>query len=206
MKKMIPPVLLLLICVSACFADYSDGFITAGEYEYFVTWTSSTRPLIVEGGGANAIEMQNSSQLEVRSTSIPVNDDWHTGGITNIYLDDYSQLLYLGGITEEITIGENAAADLFSGRIDYITSMQYTTTLGLDPHIDLYAQPGWDWVYTGPTITGITGMWQDNTPFDIILVNDEDYDPVWTNINVIVPEPATLTLLGIGAFMLRRKK
>ena len=51
MKKMIPPVLLLLICVSACFADYSDGFITAGEYEYFVTWTSSTRPLIVEGGG-----------------------------------------------------------------------------------------------------------------------------------------------------------
>mgnify|MGYP000698694945 CR=1 FL=1 len=40
-----------VICSSLSFADYSDGFITAGEYEYFVEWFSYDPPLIVEGGG-----------------------------------------------------------------------------------------------------------------------------------------------------------
>ena len=41
----------LVICSSLSLADYSDGFITAGEYEYFVEWNSYNPPLIVEGGG-----------------------------------------------------------------------------------------------------------------------------------------------------------
>ena len=51
MKRIVPYLLLMAACVSVSFADYSDGFITAGEYEYFVEWNSKNPPLIVEGGG-----------------------------------------------------------------------------------------------------------------------------------------------------------
>ncbi|MBC8378583.1 MAG: hypothetical protein H8E62_05350 [Planctomycetes bacterium] len=50
MKRILPIFLLVAFCTSVSFADYSDGWITAGEYEYHVVWTSSTPPLIVEGG------------------------------------------------------------------------------------------------------------------------------------------------------------
>jgi hypothetical protein len=51
MKRIAPYLLLIAVCVSVSFADYIDGFITAGEYEYFVEWNSYNPPLIVEGGG-----------------------------------------------------------------------------------------------------------------------------------------------------------
>ena len=136
--------------------------------------------------------MWDSSYLEVRSTSIPVNGNWHTGGITDIFLDDYSSLLYLDGWSEEITVEENATAIIKGGHIDAITSMQKV----IMPSIDLYCQSGWEWVYTGETIAGITGSWMDGASFNIELINDSKYDETWKNINVI-PEPATLILLGL---------
>jgi len=50
MKRMILFFFGLVICSSLSLADYSDGFITAGEYEYFVQLFNHD-VLIVEGGG-----------------------------------------------------------------------------------------------------------------------------------------------------------
>ena len=53
MKKLFLLLILILfcICLHISFADYDDGYITEGEYEYFVEWDSYDPPLIVEGGG-----------------------------------------------------------------------------------------------------------------------------------------------------------
>mgnify|MGYP000616124849 CR=1 FL=1 len=195
--------LLILVCIPVVtLAGYDDGFITTGEYEGVVSWYTRNPPLIVDGGGAVAIEMWNSSYLEVRSTSIPINDDWHTGGITDIWLDDYSSLLYLDGSTEEITVTEHSSAVLKGGRIDAITSLQNVIT----PSIDLYAQVGWELITDTSGKIFITGLWMDGTDFNIQLINDPDYDDTWENINVIVPEPTTLILMGIGGILLRQKR
>jgi hypothetical protein len=207
-KRMIP-LGAVCLCLSTTWADYSDGWITAGEYEYGVRWTSYNPPLIVDGGGVDVIEMRDFSRLEVRSTSVPVNGDFDTGGIWDIVLDDYSQVLYLDGITEEITISENAKAVLKGGRIDAITSRQYVGwRFGRwygDPHINIYALPGWSWVENGGQKIGITGFWQDNTPFSIELFGYADYDPAWMNINVIVPEPMTVMLIALGGLLMRKR-
>lgn len=200
MKKCFPLLYVFVLCVSVSLAGYSDGYISTGEYEYGVE-IFHHNTLVVDGGGADVIDMRNSSYLQVLSTSIPVNNNWNTGGITDIWLFNYSHLDYFGGSTEEITIGSSATAVLKGGRIDAITSLQNVIT----PSIDLYCQPGWEWIKTGDVTTGITGLWLDGTTFDIQLINDSDYDETWKNINVI-PEPATIALLSLGGLLIRKRK
>lgn len=49
--------ILLLQCLSVySFADYSDGWITTGEYEFGVIWINNNLPLIVEGGGQTLLK------------------------------------------------------------------------------------------------------------------------------------------------------
>ncbi len=45
--------ILLGVCLfePSVYASYLDGFITAGEYEFDVRWSSYDPPLIVNGGG-----------------------------------------------------------------------------------------------------------------------------------------------------------
>lgn len=153
------------------------------------------------------MEMQNFSHLKVWSTS-PLG---YMGGIWDINIKHNSHLDYYGGWTEELTIRGNATADLYGGQIDGISSYQNIITTGADPHINIHCQPGWSWKYENGVIRGITGVWRDgsNTSFDIrFTTNGESFgiDPVWTNINVIIPEPATISLLALGGLLIRRKR
>jgi hypothetical protein len=197
---------MFFVCVSSGFAGYSDGFITAGEYEYAVRWSNSQIPLIVDGGGADEISVRDYGRLIVKSTSKPLTPGWEPspGGVYDILLGNNAHLLYLDGATEFIGIGGNATAVLMGGSINLIRSGQYTITTGTGPHIDLFCQPGWSWILDNPML-GIQGEWMDGSPFRIQFINDATYDPVWTNINVIIPEPATLMLFGIGGILFRRK-
>jgi hypothetical protein len=206
MKMITGSLVVLLIFSPLVYAGYSDGLISAGEYESGVEWFSGT--LVVNGGGADEIWARNSSRLKVLSTSSPLGLE--VGGLMDIKMDNFSYLEYSGGLTQELWMYKNAIANLYGGRIDGISSVQYTVTTGADPHINIYCQEGWSWILDGTQKkVGITGLWLDNTTFNIhFTANGEShgYDPVWTNINVITPEPATLFLLGIGGLLIRRKK
>jgi hypothetical protein len=194
MKRMVWSVL-FACCLSVIQAGYDDGLISVGEYESYVEWFSGT--LIVDGGAASVIEAWKFSRIEVRSTT-PLGD---FGGITDLVLTDYNRLDYYGGETEELTIHKNAMAYLYGGRIDGITSMQYANT----KHIVIDCKKGWSWLYTGAKITGITGLWKDGSPFAIKFIDHPDFHRTWMNVKVI-PEPATLLMLGFGGLLMRRRR
>jgi hypothetical protein len=179
---------------------WNDGWITAGEYAGSVNWTSNTQPLIVNGGGAIDLRMWNYSQLEVRSTSTPLG--LLTGGIQYISLKDNSHLDYYSGETFNLTLQFDATADLYGGRIDYLTCFGSA----MSKHVNIYALPGWDWI-DGDRMEGIQGQWRDGSPFHIEFDNQSwvDDDPVWMMVNVIIPEPATLLLITLGCFLARKR-
>jgi hypothetical protein len=211
MMKRFTMCFLLVSCTPLLFAGYTDGFITAGEYEYGVTWRSFNSPLIVDGGGADQISVRDNGCLIVKSTSTPLAPGWdgHPGGVYDILLFNTAHLEYLNGVTELISVSANGliynTADLKGGSINYLQSMQYPIMTGVGPHINIYCLPGYSWINNNPLL-GVQGQWWDDSPFRIQFINDSDYDPTWTNINFITPEPATLLLLGLGGFLIRQKR
>jgi len=187
--------------------EYADRVISEGEYVWFFNWLSGV--LVIDGGGGTPIEVRNSSRIEVWSTSSPLGTG--VGGIMDLAILN-SHLDYYGGLTEELTIGgQNATAHLYGGRIDGISSAQYVTWVNGEPtgqHIFIYARDGWEWKFENGVIRGITGSWLDSgTPFDIRFTTlyQPGYDPVWANVKV-VPEPSTLLLMGLGSFLLHRRR
>lgn len=203
MKRYITALILIILSVPMSADVLDDSVISGGEYGYGIR-IKNNDTLLVDGGGADIIEMWDTSYLEVRSTSIPTDINWYTGGIRDIVLDDAAELLHLGGYSQVIRVSEDSTATIKGGYISAITSFQYAST----KHVDLYCLPGWSWkTNLQDEIMGITGQWGDQSPFDIFLIDrtDRGYDPAWMNINVIeVPEPASLLLVGFGGLFLRR--
>lgn len=197
--------LLALAVVPVCYGSILDvpqtvdGYLEEGEYATLTITLERDEELFVTGGGAECIDAEDYTYIEVRSTSIPVNGNWYIGGIMDIFLSDNSGLLYLDGVTDEISIGQDATAIIKGGTVNALT-------IGRSPsgscEAIIYCQAD----YT-KNQSGISGLWADGTAFDIDFINVGSYPPTADYVNVVViPEPATLALLGLGGLLIRNKR
>jgi hypothetical protein len=205
MRRFLPCFFLLLCCVCSCLAglvddpEIADGYLTTGEYVSRILAENNDKLTII-GGNATTLDAYDSSRIEIYFTSLPLSYT-EKRGVYDIHLNDSSTLLFSGGATESLKVGRNASALLTGGTINVITIYRRPQDSCL---VTIDCRDGWEWLYTAGKITGITGLWKNGDPFEIELYNlGSPWPPTAQYVNVI-PEPATLLLLGFGGLLLRR--
>ncbi|MBL7214530.1 MAG: PEP-CTERM sorting domain-containing protein [Phycisphaerae bacterium] len=189
---------ILFVCLFACpgWGAYTYEVYTYGESK---TLNGTESILIDQQGGMYGLTLTVDSSATINGTSTLAEG---SGGIWEINLTNNSSLTMSGGQVHEISIGNgNAIAVLNGGLIEAVYSYQTVN----NPHITLY--------YSGdlPTVQEIggfdylVGQWGDSTGFSIYLHNT-GYDTYENFDFILVPEPATLALLGLGSLLIRQKK
>ena len=197
MKRATHYLIAICVCVPVSFGAFDH--VISDTYEHG-TVTLNSESLLVTGAGALSIRAYGSSYVELRETTPPLQMD--VGGVWGMRLNDSSSMNYYGGETGDITFWDNSSAVIQGGRIDYISSYQYVLSSNQTyiPHIEIVST---EYDFDSST-NKLTGVWMDDSTFDIQLVDQSGYDPVIENI-FFTPEPATLCMMGVGVLLLRRR-
>jgi hypothetical protein len=163
--------------------------------------------LLMTGGGVYSLSLTEWSKGEIYNTS-PYSE-YPTGGIRVLGLMGYSHLDIYGGDILNMGLGSFSTATLYGGQLREIVSGQVAWKSAGDPpvpipnpHIEMVVR---DWLYN-PANMRLTGTWGDLSAFNIKLVDVQGYSPTIDNIQfTIIPEPATMLLIGLGGMLIRRR-
>ena len=122
------------------------------------------------------------------------------GGVSAIFAHDSSTTNISGGNINGLSVFDSSKVNVSGGSIDFLYARDYSTTTfqGRNFHLT-----GW-LTLDDERVLGIGmlfGEWMDGTPFAIdIRVNQS------TATIRVIPEPATVLLLGLGGLVLRKRK
>jgi hypothetical protein len=165
--------------------------------------------MLVNGGGGYLVNLFDYSSARIESTThlqFDPTTGWYVGGgIAQVALLDYSQATITGGEILSVYVHSEAHLALSGGRIDNLFGYLSlpVPTLPEDKYIQFICK---SYLYNSTT-KKLTGIWGNDSTFNIQLVDTSPYPSTYDSINfTIVPEPLTLALLGIGAGLLRIRR
>ncbi|MHC4083973.1 MAG: PEP-CTERM sorting domain-containing protein [Planctomycetota bacterium] len=169
---------------------YSNGTIQNGDsFDNVYTWNNVTVDMI--GGQIDSLDTFNFSVINLEGGNI----------VEGVYVWNDSTLnMYGGSIGWSLEVSDSGTINLLGG---LITDYLYATDSSV---VNIYGY-GFEYNPDAGIRNGgqLTGYWLSGTPFAIdFLDNIEISSTYYDHVNLI-PEPATLFLLALGACLLRKR-
>ncbi len=191
MKRIIS-IFTVIIVSSSVFA--TDYFIGPGD-EFGSLGLSNYDTFLMTGGEGHDLSLGGWSTGIIEDTDPLIGP--FDGGIWEVDTFAYSELTINGGEFYEIGVHNDSIINLHGGQI-FGGLTAYNSAAWF--HIFGYG-------FNNDPFGGspLTGFWADDTAFSINLVDStiSTYDQI---VFHIIPEPATLILLALGAITIRRRK
>ena len=187
MKKII--LLLMLFLISQ--ATWATAYVV-GPGDEFGNWIiDDYDTFLMTGGQGEDLSFSDWSTGTINDTDPIIGE--MDGGIWEVTTYSYSELTINGGEINDLESYHESLIHIYGGQI-----------LG---DLTVYNSTAWVHIYGydfGGSSSVVTGFWADNTPFSINLVDDgiSTYNQI---VFHIIPEPATLLMLGLGGLVLRNK-
>ena len=191
MKRLI--ILSFLFFTSSAFA--TDYLIEDGD-DFGVLSLRNYDTFLMTGGTGHDLGLGDWSTGIIENTD-PLNIAETEGGIWEMSVSAYSELTINGGEFYEIVCDDYSTLNLHGGQIFGSLMVEHTTAW-----VNIFGYGFNNDPFMG---SPLTGFWVDDTPFSINLVDStiSTYDQI---VFHIIPEPATLLLLGLGGLALRKRR
>jgi hypothetical protein len=187
---------LILVMSVSVLADYTYTY-TAGM-DFGDLSLNDSQSIRVDGGEGHHLNLLYYSSARIDDTSPLISEG--NGGIWQIMMGGYSEITIKDGAIHRLSIGSYATAQINGGWIEQIYSSQNAI---YEKHIEIICR---DWEYSTASKI-LTGTWEDYSAFNIQLIDVSGTSPTIDNIKfTIVPEPASMLLIGLGGFFLRQRR